>query len=167
MAKACNTPPKKKKKKKTCKKEIEKKKKRNLRYRDREGGKKNIQHRYRPPPVPLPDLDNRNCKHIERENLPPSNYWNQHRYIFLFFFFISFFFLQIWVCNVTFYWVFLLYRFRFDFGFDSILFRVFEFSMKFSLGSNMYRIEYYIDIYFFFFNLIFGFFCRNHMHVEI
>ena len=38
---------------------------------------------------------------------------------------------------------FLLYRFRFDFGFDSFLFRAFEFSMKFSLGSNKYRIECY------------------------
>ena len=37
MAKACNT---KKKKKKNCDTEIYKKKKRNLRYRDREGGKK-------------------------------------------------------------------------------------------------------------------------------
>ena len=91
MAKACNTL---KKKKKTCDTEIEKKKKRNLRYRDIEGGKKNIWHRYRPPPVPLADLDNRNCKHIERENLPPSNYRNQHRYIFLSFFFISFFFFR-------------------------------------------------------------------------
>ena len=43
------------------------------------------------------------------------------------------------------------------------LFRVFEFSMKFSLGSNKYRIECYADITFLFFNLNLGFFGWNHM----
>ena len=57
----------------------------------------------------------------------------------------------------------LLYRFRFYFGFDLFWFRVFEFSMKFSLGSNKYRIECYADITFLFFNLNLGFFGWNHM----
>ena len=41
-----------------------------------------------------------------------------------------FFFFKIWEWNITFYWVFLLDRFIFDFSFDSFLFQAFGFSMK-------------------------------------
>ena len=61
-----------------------------------------------------------------------------------------------------------MYRFIFDFGFDSFLLWVFEFSMKFSLGSNKYRIECCADISFFFLNLILGFFLsKPHAHKDI
>ena len=64
-------------------------------------------------------------RHAERfrVSLQLSDSSNQLRYIFLHFF-------KIWIWNITLYWVFLLDRFRFDFGFDSFLFWVFGFSMK-------------------------------------
>ena len=39
-------------------------------------------------------------------------------------------FFYVWVRNITFCWLFSLDRFRFDFGFDSFLFRAFGFPMK-------------------------------------
>ena len=65
------------------------------------------------------------------------------RYIFLHFF-------KIWIWNITLYWVFLLDRFRFDFGFDSFLFRVFGFSIK------MFVFSIFLNFCFFFFSPYFG-----------
>ena len=73
-------------------------------------------------------------------SLQLSDSSNRLQYIFLHF-------LKIWIWNITLYWVFLLDRCRFDFGFDSILFWVFGFSMKMFVFS--------IFIFLFFFSPLF------------